>query len=290
MDRVVRARFFQVENVSAHDATFFDCLTRLWEHGRRETYQEIFGGIRVRLERFSPEIDADGFVEGEFVRQQQENVPPIAQDELPLEGTDDPVGHRCAFRYLPAINALLLESRRETLTPMRIDAFVKARIQRHKGFFISPILSETALERLRNGTPRKVRMRVARPNELAQVEGDPLDIEDNLARFQEFLGGPNIEVSAGFPKGHHEGRLNLGNLNELVRWATNRRGNVEHLSVKILEEAEPIDIFSEQIKVMDELELDNRDVERHYATRRDYLRQAFRDYRPVIERIYGRGD
>lgn len=288
VDRVVKARFFQVENFNSAQATFFDCLQQLWSAANRAEYEDIGHGVKVRLERFAPRLDDDGFVEGEFVRQQEDNVPPIAVDGAPLAGSDDPIGHRCAFRYLPIHNVLLLESRREAVTPSRVNGLMKNRVRRHSGFFISPLLSETALQRLQAGTPRKVRIRVARPADVGQVEGDPLDIEENLGRFQNILGAPNIEVSASFPNTDRDGSLHWGGLNKLINWATGNRGHVEHLSVKILEESEPIDIFSEQIKIQDILELDNTDVEAHYEARRDFLKVGFRDYLPVIERIYAR--
>ncbi len=287
MDRVVKARFFQAENLQIGQATLFDCLGRLWEHQNRDEYEEISDGVRVRLERLSEGLDEHGLIEGEFVRQQDENIPPRAADGAPLVGSDDPIGHRCAFAYHPQANALLLESKREAVTPTRIGRLIKKRVINHRGFLFSPILSSDALEKLQNGTPRKFRMRVARPNDVAHLENDALNIEDNLERFQQMLGGPNVEVSVSFPNTDRESVLSANGLRRIIGWATNHRANVEHLSVKILEESDPIDVFSEQIKVESVLDLDSRNVELHYGERRRFLYQQFHEFLPTIQRLYG---
>lgn len=286
MDKLVKARFYQAENISSTQITFFDCLQQLWLAEDREDYTDIGYGVKVRLERFTPNTDNDGFVEGEFVRQQEDNVPPTALNGEPLAGSDEPIGHRCAFRYLPIHSVLLLESRREAVTPSRIHGLTKQRIPKHQGFYISPLLSETAIARLREGTPRKLRMRVARPADVTHIEGDELQIEENLERFQNILGAPNIEISAAFPHTNREGALNRNGVQKFIDWAVGNRGNVEHLSIKILEESDPIDIFSEQIRIQEDLELDSMNVDEHYIVRRDFLRRGFRDYLPIIERIY----
>lgn len=288
MDSKIKARFFQVENVDHRNSTFFDCLHQLWGHADRNEYETIYGDARVRIENFEddPSIVGQGFVDGEFVRQQVENIPPIAEQGQPLEGNDRPLGHRCAFRYHAGTNVLLLESRREAVTPIRLDALIKSRLSPHKGFFLSPVLSPAALETLRNGTPRRVTFRVARPADMDIMEGDGLGIEENLSRLQNHFGGPNIEVTSSWPRGDRQGILDAGALGRAIQWATGNRDHVEKFQVKINEEPDAIDIFSEQLKSVAVLKLDNDDVERNYAERRDFLSRSFRSHMPVIQNLY----
>ncbi|MEC7792453.1 MAG: DUF6731 family protein [Pseudomonadota bacterium] len=289
MDAKIKARFYQVENVGNGDPTMFDCLHQLWDHPNRTDYETIYGDARVRIENFDsdPAAVGHGFLDGEFVRQQTDNIPPIAEQGQPLEGNIRPLGHRCAFRYHAQLNVLLLESRREAVTPIRMDALVKARLNPHRGFFLSPVLSQTALEKLRNGTPRRVTFRVARPAELDIVEGEDLGLEENLARLQNHFGGPNIEVTASWPRGDREGVLSQRAIARTIRWATGNRDHVEKLQIKINEEPDAIDIFSEQLKVVRTLDLDNQNVERNYAARRAFLAQSFDDHLPLLRRLYG---
>ncbi|MEQ8897454.1 MAG: hypothetical protein RID23_10190 [Roseovarius sp.] len=225
MDANIKARFYQVDNVGAQDATLFECLHDLWNHPNRSEYETIFGDARVRLESFenNPAIVGEGFIDGEFVRQQTDNIPPFAEQGQPLEGNVRPLGHRCAFRYFAELNVLLLESRREAVTPVRMDALVKVRLRPHRGFFLSPVLSQAALERLRNGTPRRVTFRVARPADMNVVEDENLGLEENLARLQNHFGGPNIEVTASWPRGNRDGILNQNAISRTIRWATGNR-------------------------------------------------------------------
>lgn len=289
MDAKIKARFYQVENVGKDDATLFDCLHQLWDHPNRTAYETIYGDARVRIENFGsdPAALGDGFIDGEFVRQQTENIPPFAEQGQPLEGNIRPLGHRCAFRYHAQLNVLLLESRREAVTPVRMDALVKARLNPHRGFYLSPVLSQTALEKLRNGTPRRVTFRVARPADMQVVEGEDLGLEDNLARLQNHFEGPNIEVTAGWPRGNRDGILSQNAIARTIRWATGNRDHVEKLQVKINEEPDAIDIFSEQLKVVDVLDLDSENVERNYAARRAFLAQSFNDHLAILRRLYG---
>lgn len=289
MDTKIQARFYQVENIGNGDATLFDCLHRLWDHPRRNAYETIYGNARVRIESFNDDARrvGQGFVDGEFVRQQVENIPPVAEQGLPLEGNVRPLGHRCAFRYHAQLNVLLLESRREAVTPMRMDALIKARLNPHRGFFLSPVLSPAALERLRAGTPRRVTFRVARPADMHAVEDEDARLEDNLARLQNLLGGPNIEVTASWPQGNRDGRLDGRAIGNLVRWAIGNRDHVEKVQVKISEETDPIDIFSEQLKSAEILDLDNENVGRNYAARQDFLSRSFEEHAPTLMRLFG---
>lgn len=288
MDAKIKARFYQVENVEHGNATLFDCLHQLWAHPRRSEYETVLGGARVRIENFEndPVVVGQGFIDGEFVRQQTDNIPPFAEQGQPLDGNVRPLGHRCAFRYHAELNVLLLESRREAVTPIRIDALVKARLNPHQGFFLSPVLSQAALEKLRNGTPRRVTFRVARPAEMEIVEGEGLGLEENLARLQNHFGGPNIEVTASWPQGNRDGILSMSAITQVIQWATGNRDHVEKLQVKISEEPDAIDIFSEQLKAVETLSLDNDNVEKNYQTRRDFLARCFNDHLLILRRLY----
>ncbi|MER9258369.1 DUF6731 family protein [Mesorhizobium sp. M0619] len=288
MDRTVVARFYQVEPLEARDRTFFDCLQAIWRSADRDQWTEVATEIRIRLLRYQDAADNADFVEGEFIRQQRDNIPPIAPDIGPLEDQDRPLGHRCAFRYHPRSNVLLLESRREAITPGRINLLVSQKIRRHKGFHISPCLTQTALERLRGGTPRAIEFRVARPADMAIVEGDPLDIEGNLGRLANAFGGPNVEVRVSWPRGDQDGTLSRRGVQRMLRWSTNNRDHVEKLRIKILEEEQPIDVLSEQIKASRELDLPPI-ADANFEVRRSFLRQTFDAHFRTIERLYGNG-
>lgn len=198
MDAQVKAKFYQVQSVNTSDPHLFESLQRLWDHPERTTYQSIFGGMRVRLERFEsdPAVVGAGFVDGEIVRQQTDNIPPIAAEAAPLVASNSPIGHRCAFRYHPELRILLLESRQNGVTPVRLDGLIKSRLTPHRGFYLYPVITENALERLRNGNARRVSFRVASPANMRDVEGaDERRLTENLSQLANNFSGRSIEVS-----------------------------------------------------------------------------------------------
>lgn len=130
-------------------------------------------------------------------------------------------------------------------------------------------------------------MRVARPSDMEIMEDENLGLEENLARLQNHFGGPSIEISCGWPRGNRDGLLSMAAINRTIRWATGKRDHVETLKIKISEEGEPIDVFSEQLKGSATLDLDNNDVERNYAVRRRFLTDTFNDHMAIIRREYG---
>jgi len=79
----------------------------------------------------------------------------------------------------------------------------------------------------------------------------------------------------------------MGALGELIRWAGGNRDHVEKVEIKIAEEPEPIDVFSEQMKTSSVLNLENLDVDANYEARRSLLRSAFQEHLPAIRRLYG---
>lgn len=212
MDSKIRARFYQVGNAQVGDHTFGDALTALWHLPDRETYQQIAGGVRLRLERFDNNRNTagEGFFDGELVRQQVENIPPRAPQSAPLQGQNEPLGHRCAFRYHHDTRVVLLESRPNGVTPIRLDGLVKAKLAPHRGYFLSPVITEAALQMLRNGTPRRVKFRVAQPSQMGAVEGDPTEIEDNLARMAKNFGGTDHRNVCRIPKRQQRGSFEHG--------------------------------------------------------------------------------
>ena len=121
---------------------------------------------------------------------------------------------------------------------------------------------------------------------MGAVEGNERNIEDNLARMANNFGGLTIETSVGFPRGNRDGVLNLRAIRDGIRWASGNRDHVEKYAVKINEEPEPIDIFSEQMKITRDMNLDNLDVDANYEARRRFFRRSFDDYLPVIERLF----
>jgi hypothetical protein len=288
LDKVVRARFYQVKAVDQTQATFYDCLRQLWNNPGRTAYQDVGGGTYVRIERHleAPLITETGYVAGEFVRQQTDNIPPVAEANAPLRENLSPLGHRAAFRYHPETQMLLLETRQGAVSDSRINTLIRRRVVNHSGFYFEPALSEDALNRLKSGTPRRATIRVAKPSTMSIVEDGQATIEENLAALENAFNGPVIEVTASWPRGDRNGMLSIRRLTEIFRLASENRENFLAYRVKLAEESMPIDMLAEQLKIEETLDLASDDVEANYRTRDRFLASGFASRMAEISRVY----
>lgn len=289
LDRDVTARFFGVQPLQANNPTFFDVLTRIMADEHRGRWCDLYGGIRLKVTRCAPADRGNGrFIEGEFVRQQKDHVPPIANDEGDLEDQPNPIGHRSAFNYDSHLGILLLETRKEAVSPTRIDQYVRRKINGHKGFHFNPCLTQRGLEMLRDGNARSVSFRVHSPTDLALVEGQNSTIGENLQALSNNFGGPSVEVRVYWPGHERGGRLNAAALRNIFGIGALNQNVFDKLEVKLVDEPHPIDVFSEQIKSTDTLDLRN-EVEHNWQTRRAFLERTFTAHLGTLERIYGNG-
>lgn len=288
LDRNVTARFFGVELLSSVNPSFHDSLITLMAETDMKRWTSIWGDIKLKLLRCDYAGSGNRFLEGEFVRQQKHHIPPIAQDEGDLVDQPNPIGHRSAFLYDSQLGVLSMESRKEAVTPGKIDQFLRKRVAGHRGFHFNPCLTKGGLERLRDGQARGVSFRVHGPTNLSLVEGSGGSIGDNLEALANNFGGPSVEVRVYWPGHERGGRLNLDAVRNLVGLGTSNEGLFDKLEVKLADEPNPIDILTEQIKSVATLDLRN-DVAHNWETRRRFLRESFRHHFKTLNEIYGNG-
>lgn len=272
MDKAIRVNFYQAINVTPAQPGLFDVITTCGSMIDVEQYVELHQGVKVRIER----VNSSGqYLTGELVRQQTDNLPAIARGAAPLEPNNTPLGHRVAFRYRPDINVIAMEANRTGVSPARFASFLKARMRGHTGFYFDPCLTADALAQLRNGTPRKIQMRVAVPEDLRMMEGGPMDIEDSIENLRSIVDGRVVTLEIGIDRGDRAGVLNLEGILSIFRWGSQNRGHVKKLTVQTAEEDVPIDLFGQQIIETGNLDLDNNDIGQSYQIRHDFLAAAF---------------
>ena len=139
------------------DRSFSDCLDRLRHSHDGLTFVDCGQGMRLRAERLKR---SNHYWEGDFVRQQIDNVPPKAREGKPLEVSEDPIGHRAAFVYSEDLNILAIQSGRPGVSTGAVNKFLRANENDHRGFMMAPCLSNDALDRVRRGTPKKLSYRL----------------------------------------------------------------------------------------------------------------------------------
>lgn len=284
MDKNIKVNFYKVVQVTAAQDHLFDVLQRCAAMPDASDYCDVAGGVRVRIER----VDVDnGFLCGELVRQQTDNLPAIAQGAAPLLPNNTPLGHRAAFRYLPEFQVIALEVNRSSVSVSKFNSFLRRRVHGHDGFFFDPCLTEDALRQLREGTPTKLKLRVALPNDLRMLEGGPDDIERNLDTLRGIVDGNTVTVEVGLNRERRRQGLSKDGILQILRWGEQKREHVKALSINTVEDVVPIDLFGQQIVECGIVDLDNNDVEASYSVRHAFLRERYNVRRDEIARIYG---
>lgn len=284
-DRIIRVLFWRPNIVNEHDQDFENCLQIIGDQPNSLDFTECVGGLRLRSEHITL---TDRGIEGDFIRQQSENVPPNAHAGMPLEPNPNPIGHRAAFFYSSGHNVLVLQGGRPGVSPSLVNNFIKRRIRNHRGFMMEPCLTSDALHRIREGTPKKVSFRMAQPSSIEDIEPQFEDLHSSISFMQVFLEGGAVELTIGRQKGVREGFLNSERVMSLLDWVMGKRHQVEMAKVTIDEEKAAIDVLAERLDYVESIALDADDLIRAYQQRIDLVRRSFVRNIDALDRLYGR--
>jgi hypothetical protein len=269
----VKARFFKVSNAE-NAKPFVECLNELSAQCQAQPWIEVAKDLHFHISRL--ETDGD-FISGEFVRRQITDIPPQAPDDAVLVPQNTPIGHRCAFRYMVSRDIILMEVRKSSISPNHLKG-VLHRLFGIKGTLILPVLRDHAWKRLSDRSAAKFIVRVAHPENLEPMD-EPDDITRSLLTLRNALQAPQIEIHASFPP-YEEGWLPMDRIKrismDLLRQSSS--GSVKKVQVKLDNETDILDLLEDHAKVAGELELDDMDVDRHYESRKEFLRTSFEEF------------
>lgn len=285
MDKNITVRFFQIQRHQIKDLGFSECLQQI-QTNFSGVYKELDEDLYVRLERYTSH---GGYIKGEFTRKQTVNIPPKVTNNGVLQASTDPLAHRAAFQYHVQYGIIAVEHNRNGMTLPRINKYIIETLD-HAGFEFAPILTEQALQALTGGTPRKLIIRVANPDNLSIVDNPKnKSIRQNLITMKEVFAGPVVEAVVGFGKGQRESSLNKTNVLSVVKYlmSSANRENVEKIQIKLDEDIEPIDLLSEQLKFKNKLELNDTNIEDHYLVRKSYIESCFKKSIDLLNKMFG---
>lgn len=96
MDRNSRVTFWQPQIAGEDPRSLGDILLAASGALDSTSYTPCSGGVRVRIERVT---EHEEHLQGDFVRQQTEGLPPFAPEGQPLQSHNNPLGHRVAWAY-----------------------------------------------------------------------------------------------------------------------------------------------------------------------------------------------
>jgi hypothetical protein len=283
-DNSIRVLFWQPNKIRAVDKDFGDCLSTISGLDGLVDYKECSGGARLRVDRLTQSSMA---WEGDFVRQQVTNLPPLAPPSQPLVPNPNPIGHRAAFLYCLELNVLAIQASRPGVSAQLVNSYIRNMIHGHMGFHMDPCLSKRALERIRDGAAKGVVVRVARPSDLTAVDPENRSLERSLTQLQTFVDGQQVEFTVLSEPRNRDSSLNKAGLQKLIRWATGNRGHVKGCKVQLHDESEAIDVFAERIDKSGSISLDSNDLDAAYMQRMHFIKEAYAERRQEISETYG---
>lgn len=287
MDSVVTVKFWLVEKADQDAQPLSRCLREIGNLPLERRERLIGQGLSMRLERLEEE---QGFLCGEFVRRQETNIPPNARRGRRMEplglGEDGSLGHRSAFRLHPGRSVLALQSLQNGVRPSSLSAYVQAMMD-SGGYLARPILPREAWEKLNASRPRRFKLRVAAPTNLAIMEDENNPMGRTLRDLKDNYGGAdiNIEVSVGRKRTSFLDKDAVLFLVKSVLGGGRRMPGVKALKVgaDVGGAVEEIDFLTGQLVEKERLDLPDDDVEGHYAVRQEFLRSMVRRHWRAIE-------
>lgn len=285
MDSRVAVRFFRASASPQGVAEFGDILLQtIALGGPAERERDVGGGVVVRLENGAPQGQT---VEGDFCRVQRLNIPPQAGADglAPIVlAQGNGIGHMAAFLYHRPTRVLLLQSNNLSATPNRAAQYL-ATLDPAQIFSLAPVLTDDAMERFRAGRPRSFIVKFAGIDRLEVLDDPDLAVSQGAKMIGDAYDGLEVEikVSVGRRRNHW---LEQNRLTRTIGRLMGEPG-IEKLQSQLEGDERPLDLLHEQLQANTELRLPEAQPERHYHSRRDYLREVFRDHWPTLERQFG---
>lgn len=172
-----------------------------------------------------------------------------------------------------------MQSNNKAVSQSRLNAYLN-RITNRAKYVFEAVTKENAWARLNSGTPRKLLLRVASPENLPKLENSGLTVGQAMSNIGEALHAAYITVEISM--GNRKGSLFRSSLEQIIRGFQSITGRtdtqVETLSVSVSEDdsgADMIDFLDEHLVVRDRLDMPGNNPVFHYAIRRDYLKRTF---------------
>jgi hypothetical protein len=151
-----------------------------------------------------------------------------------------------------------------------------------QGFDFVPAINRDAWHQLQQTDARKIRFRVAEPDNLEAVEDRQRTVKRNLSQMKEVANGAYVEVAIGM--GHNEGNLDPRATRGIARWINGEfvagRGGVKSLVIEGTDRADEtqkviLDLIKAQLSSRALLDLPDDNPVQNYRLRHNHLAQIF---------------
>jgi hypothetical protein len=288
MDRSVSIKLYRVDQKENRGPKFSVTLRDIYNHvlGRRE--HQVEPDITIRLEKLTEE---NGLFTGEIVRLQSANLPPKALPAHPVERLGvRSIGHSSVFVYDPQLSVLSIQCARNGISSSRISMYAD-HFAGGEFYEIWPILNSDTWNKLRRGSIRAMRVRLASPENLEAADDEARTVRQGLRSLKRATETHNLDVNFTMSRGDPD--LDRARTVRLFRWFESERqagrGNVTKLQAKVSDgdETELLNLLGAQMGANTRLDLPDDDPNISYRMRADYTRDVFRANRPALEEQFG---
>jgi len=206
MAKAITARFYRVGKVSPQGPSLRTALQAIFDAGPPAAREcQLTGGFVCRLERLEL---SPGFIAGEMMRIRETDLPcEVHPDGTRILGVDVPIGDGVAFRYREADHTLAMHYDARVVSPGRFNDYI-AQMHHAGQFTMEPILDAAALARFRAQPLRKLRVKLARPQNLVAMEDEMSAAGQAFQDLGEAYEAPVITLEMSM--GHNKGKLAEG--------------------------------------------------------------------------------
>lgn len=286
MSTKVLARFYSVSKPEAGE-DFHDILAFADGLGTLKKREKlIHGTVTVRLERYA--CDGD-FIKGEFCRKQTENIPPSAGPdglnviELPEGGG---LGHIAAFVYHIPTRIILLEVNKMSVTAPRLPLYIKS-LKPGRIFVLSPIFRNDAWDRLGEKKVRRLRVKFAKPENLAEIEGNKDTAQQSAKKLAAAFNATTVDITVSVGQDKKK-FLSRKTVIDTVKAVLGADDDVAHLDVTVIDDhgSDPIDFIEESLKVQKDIDLHGCNLEQAFERRMAFLKGGFDDNINYVKKIF----
>jgi hypothetical protein len=280
----MKAYFYRMTPHRPADESFDRCLRRLHQHfADQDGFYLDCDSVHLRVEKYHR---YDEYCTGDIIRQQRDDIPPLAPDGALMQSSTVPLAHRTAFLYHYATRVLLLQVNKTGVGVGGLDKCI-VRTLDHQGFAQIPLISQSTIDELVAGNVRKMSVRFAPPDNFTVAERtDQSDIA-NLNRMRRMFDAPFLEISCGFDS-RKEGRLNAQAIANFIRQIY--AADLQPTKVRIKHEGadELLDLLGKKMTFIDNnVRLDSGNLNGHYLARKAFLVAALADKLPFIVEYFG---
>lgn len=278
MDRNVTVRFYEIDHRNPTAPVMEAALRTLNARSKRDREEDVGDEVVLRLEHLE---EQDGLFLGDVTRVQSHNLPGHVVENTLNRLPVDRIGHSTAFLYDPATRCMAFQFDMRTGIGRLCRYFRQALPGADFGYL--PYLKRDTLERFRNQTPRKLRLRVSRIRNFQDIPQGKTDFEDQIEEWAHFFDAPSIEIILS-TRGEGRSLDNAGVWNTIRRWISFREQieGIKNIEAETIESDEAFNFIKDLLYETDTLNLPDNDPVASRGVRLRYVRECYDEHRDYI--------